>query len=89
MVVAKQKSPFKNFTIGEVNQAERNSYFVQIGNDAYAKDGNFIFTLSQAEKHYETLLSNILYTIDNGTAKQKDAAMKCLARLHILPFKLH
>ena len=87
--MAKTKSPFKGLTIGEVNKAERNSFVLQIGNDLYNRDGEFIFTLAQAEKHYETLLMNILLTIDEGSTKQKDAAMKCLARLHILPLRLH
>ena len=89
MNMAREKSPFKGFTIAEVNKAERNSYVLQIGNDFYAKDGEMIFTLAQAEKYYDTLLVNILHTIDNGNAKQKAAAMKCLARLHIQPLRLH
>lgn len=89
MNMSKVKNPFKNFTIAEVNKAERDSYVLQIGNDFYNRDGNFIFTLAQAEKNYDILLSNILHTIDNGTSKQKSAAMKCLARLHILPLRLH
>jgi hypothetical protein len=87
--MAKQKGPFKDFTVAEVNQAERNSFNIVIGNDFYAKDGEFIFTQSQAEKYYGVLLENILYTIDNGNPKQKSAAMKCLVRLHIQPFRLH
>lgn len=87
--MAKVKSPFKGFTVAEVNKAERNSYVVQIANDFYNKDGEFVFTLNQAEKHYDTLLVNILYTLDNGTQKQKDAALKCLSRLHIYPLRLH
>jgi len=87
--MAKTKSPFRGFTVAEINRAERDSFVVQVGNDLYAKDGDFIFTLSQAEKHYETLLMNILLTIDEGNHRQKDAAMKCLARLHILPLRLH
>lgn len=88
--MAKEKSPFRGFTVSEINKAERNSFVVQIGNDMYANpDGDFVFTLNQAEKYYETLLSNILYTMDNGNAKQKTAATKCLLRLHILPLRLH
>lgn len=88
--MAREKSPFRSLTVGEVNKAERNSYVVQIGNDLYRdNEGDLIFTASQAEKYYEILLNNILHTIDNGTAKQKAAAMKCLARLHILPLRLH
>lgn len=90
MNMSKIKSPFKGFTIAEVNKAERNSFVVQVGNDMYQnQDGEFIFTENQAEKYYDTLLVNILHTIDNGSEKQKIAAMKCLARLHILPLKLH
>ena len=87
--MAKERSPFKGYSIAEINKAERNSFVIQIGNDLYSKDGEMVFSLSQAEKYYDTLLVNILHTIDNGTAKQKVAAMKCLARLHILPLKLH
>lgn len=84
------KSPFRGLTIGEVNRAERNSYVVLIGNDFYeTKEKEFIFTAAQAEKCYETLLMNILHTIDNGNVKQRSAAMKCLSRLHILPLRLH
>ena len=89
MIVAREKSPFRGFTTAEINKAERSSFVVQIGNEYYSKDGNFIFTGSQAEKYYDTLLVNILYTIDNGTTKQVDAAMRCLSRLHIWPLRLH
>jgi hypothetical protein len=89
MNMAKEKSPFRGFTIGEVNRAERDSYVVLIGNDFYSCEGDMVFTANQAEKHYETLLNNILHTMDNGTDKQKSAAMKCLMKLHILPLRLH
>lgn len=84
----KQKSPFKGFTVAEVNKAERDSYVVQIGNDFYSKDGGYIFTAAQAGKYYETLLDNIVYTLDNGNERQKSAAMKCLEKLRIHPLRL-
>ena len=86
--MAKQKSPFKGFTLQEVKRAEQNSFVVRIGNDFYNNDGNFVFTQSQAEKHYETLLDNILYTIKNGNQKQKTAAEKCLLSLHIQALRI-
>ena len=87
--MSKTKGPFVGLTLSEVNQVERDSYVLQIGNDLYARDGEMVFTASQVEKHYETLLSNILHTLDSGTERQRVAAMKCLERLHILPLKLH
>ena len=86
--MAKLKSPFRGLTIKEVDKAERNSFTIRIGNDFYSNDGNFVFTKNQAEKYYETLLENILYTMDNGNEKQKLAAMKCLERLKVLPLRL-
>jgi hypothetical protein len=86
--MAKPKSPFRGLTLEEVNKAERNSFVVQIGQEFYSRDGDFIFTQNQAEKCYETLLENILYTLDNGNEKQKLAAMKCLERLKVLPLRL-
>jgi hypothetical protein len=82
------KSPFKNFTLEEIQRAESNSFVIQIGNDFYNKNGDFTFTIGQAEKYYEILLENILITLDEGTPKQKKAALSCLARLHILPLRL-
>lgn len=86
--MVKPKSPYKNFTIAEVNKAERDSYVIQIGNDMYCKDGDYIFTATQAGKYYGILLDNILYTIDSGNTKQKSAAMKCLEKLRIHPLRL-
>lgn len=87
--MGKNKSPFKNGTIEDVFNTERNYFSIQIGNDMYNKDGNFFFTVSQVEKYYNKLLNNIIYTIANGNEKQRDAAMKCLSRLYILPLRIH
>ena len=86
--MAKNKNPYKGFTTEEVNRAEANSFVIRIGNDYYNKDGNFTFSLKQAEKYYEILLHNILITIDEGTPKQKKAALACLAKLHIEPLRI-
>lgn len=86
--MAKLKSPFRGLTIKEVDKAERNSFTIRIGNDFYSNDGSFVFTKNQAEKYYETLLENILYTMDNGNEKQKLAATKCLLNLHVLELRI-
>jgi hypothetical protein len=85
----KENGPYKTLTTAEVKKAEHNSFVILIGNDFYAKNGDYTFSIAQAEKYYEILLSNILHTIDNGNPKQQSAALKCLARLHILPLRLH
>lgn len=89
MNMSKAKSPFKGFTVAEINKAERNSYVLQIGNDFYSVDGDMVFTANQVEKYYDNLMVNILHTLDSGNEKQRIAAMKCLSRLHILPLRLH
>jgi hypothetical protein len=86
--MSKTKSPFRGLEIEEVLRAEGIFFVIQIGNDYYNKDGNFTFERKEAERHYNTLLKNIMITIDKGTDRQKNAAMKCLARLHILPLRL-
>jgi len=82
------KNPLKGLTTEEIDRIERNSYVIRIGNDMYAKDGQYVFSIAQAENHYETLLENILHTIENGSVKQRNAAMKCLAKLHIQPLRI-
>ena len=86
--MSKNKSPFVGYTLEEIRRSEANSFVIMIGNDFYNKNGDFTFTLAQAEKYYEILLENILITLDEGTPKQKKAALSCLARLHILPLRL-
>jgi predicted Zn-dependent protease len=86
--MVKQKSPFIGFTEAEVRRAEANSFVVILGNDLYSKDGNFVFSLTQAEKHYYILLKNILITLDEGNPKQRKSAMHCLGKLHIQPLRI-
>ena len=83
-----EKSPFIGFTVEEIFSAEMNSYVIQIGNDFYNKDGNFVFSATQANKHYNILLTNILSTMDKGTFKQKTAALKCLGKLLVYPLRI-
>ena len=87
--MAKKKSPFRNFTEKEVLRAEATSYVVLIGNDLYSREGSLVFSLTQAEKHYNTLLQNILLTLDSGNTKQKAAAVHCLRTLKVLPLRIH
>jgi hypothetical protein len=86
--MSKKKQPFIGFTEEEIFRAEANSYVILIGNDFYSKDGDFAFSKQQAEKYYDILMENILRTLDEGTEKQRIAAMKCLARLQILPLRV-
>jgi hypothetical protein len=86
--VATKKSPFIGLTLKEVEKAERNGFLIQIGRDFYNKDNDFVFSLSQAEKYYDTLLNNILITMEEGNPKQRAAAEKCLLNLHIVPLRI-
>lgn len=83
-----KKRPFIGFTEEEIFKAEANSFVILIGNDFYMKDGDFAFSKQQAEKYYDILMDNILRTLDEGDQKQRNAAMKCLSRLHILPLRV-
>jgi hypothetical protein len=71
----------KGLTSEEIARVEFNSYIVRIGNDIYNKNGTLSF--------YYNLLRNIIISIDSGTTKQRNAAMKCLEKLQILPLRLH
>ena len=83
-----KRRPFVGFTEEEIQKAEFNSYVILVGSDFYSKDGDFAFSRHQAEKHYDMLMNNILRTLDEGNQKQKEAAMRCLARLQILPLRV-
>ena len=86
--MSNKKSPFKAFTVDEVLKVESNSYVIQIGQDFYSFDGDFVFSIAEVKKHYNKILTNILDTIDNGTVRQKNAALNCLSRFHVLPLRI-
>ena len=83
-----RKKPFNGFTEEEIKRAEANSYTILIGSDFYSKDGDFVFSRQQAEKYYDILMNNILRTLDEGNEKQRNAAMRCLNTLQILPLRV-
>lgn len=86
--MSKTKSPFVSFTLEEVERAEATCFVVRIGKEFYNKDGNFVFSLKEAERHYNILLKNIVLTLEEGTSKQKKAALSCLETLKIEPLRL-
>jgi hypothetical protein len=85
--MAKNKGPFRGFTIEDVIEAETHGFAVQLGNDFYSKNGSFVFSYSEANKHYKNILSKIVYAINNGTNKQQKDALRCLVNFKVLPLR--
>jgi hypothetical protein len=87
--MAKRKGPFRGYSEKEVLEAEASSFVIQCGNDYWSNNsGDFVFTQSQAERHYNSLLSNIILTLKEGNEMQKRSARKCLEKLWILPLRI-
>lgn len=86
--MAKNKGPFKSYSIEDVKEAESNSFVIQFGQDFFSEDGDFVFTAPQAEKHYNKLLTNIIKMLNEGTEKQRRHALNCLARLEVRPLRI-
>jgi hypothetical protein len=87
--MSKKKGPFRGYTVEEVRQAEENSFTVRLGNDFYEYEGGMVFTLKEAENHYEKLLKNINIALANGTQKELKTALRCLEKLRIEPLRIH
>lgn len=86
--MAKSKNPFVGYTIREVEEAESCSFIIQIGNSVFSRNGEYVFSKSQAERYYNKLLNSILNTLKDGNETQKHSAKKCLEKLKIMPLRI-
>lgn len=87
--MSKKRSPFKGFTVEQIEKVEACSFVIVLGNNFYDKDGNFVFSKQQAEKNYNKILSKMVEAIHYGNEKEKSNALKCMAKFKILPLRVH
>lgn len=86
--VNKNSNPFVGLTLEEVVYYESTVYVIQIGVDFFKDEDGFYFSKKQAGVVYKSLLDGLLDGINNGTEESKRLALKCLARLSILPLRI-
>jgi hypothetical protein len=87
--MSKKKGPFRGYTVEEVRNAEHEFFTILLGNDFYEYEGDMVFTLKEAQNHYEKLLKNINIALANGTSKEIKTALRCLEKLRIEPLRIH
>lgn len=88
-LMSEKKSPFVNATIEEIFKIEKEKFTIQVGADFYSDDGDFVFSEAKVKRHYNLILDNILFALENGDEKQKKAAHRCLLNFHIKPLRIH
>lgn len=86
----KQKSPYVNRTIEEVNRLELNRFYIQLGSEVYlAESGNVSFTKDKSEEIFFDILEDLYDMKKNGTKIQKVDASACLHYFKIHPLRFH
>lgn len=85
----KEKSPFRGFTLSQINSIEADTYVIQVGVDLFCYKGQFFFTKRSAALLYNKILVNLVDLINNGDTEQKNDATKCLGNLRILPLRIN
>lgn len=75
-------------TLQEIQEAEENAYIIQIGTELYNYDGCFVFDQKEAHRLYNNLLAKIKLTIKNGEKEDREVALRCVAKLFVLPLRI-
>lgn len=85
----KSKSPYKAYTIDEIEIAEASSYVIQVGADFFCHKGMFCFSEKSAVTLYNKILANLADLLANGDAKQRKEARNCLSSLKVMQLRIH
>lgn len=83
------KSPYGQYTVKEVIEAEAGNYVIQVGGDLFSYNGKMAFTKDRADMYYENVLAGLNDMKKNGSDLEKEDAVKCLIHLKIYPLRIH
>jgi hypothetical protein len=89
MTKNKLKNPYLNFTLDELARAESCCYAIQLGNDFYSHNDQCVFKKSQIIRHYNKILDELVYLLNNGSEKEKKKARFYIERFHVHPLRVH
>lgn len=84
-----EKSPYRQYTVQEVIEAEAGNYVIQVGGDLFSYNGKMAFSKDRAEMYYENVLAGLNDMKKNGSDEEKEDARKTLLLLRIYPLRFH
>lgn len=88
--MSSEKSPYKHFTIEQVEAAERGHFYIQIGQDIFTTEtGHMAFNKDKTDKFFLQLWDALDHMKKTGNKKEVEDAHICLNNLKIFPLRIH
>lgn len=87
--MSKSKSPYKNYSVEEIAQAEATNFVILLGHDLFNYEGKYVFIKEDAELYHEQIIGGLMEILESGSPSEIQEAEVCLFHLKILPFRLH
>lgn len=85
----KEKSPYVEFSIEEIQQAEMNAWTIQLGGEFFDYKGRYSFTRETAEKFYDELFTGLREMLQDQKKRDKAEVLSTLLNLRISPLRFH
>lgn len=84
----KEPSPYKNFTVEQVMEAERDRYIIQVGGEIFYEGNYCAFSKERTEEYWDLIQTGITDMIKNGNAKERADALNTCLNLRIIPLRI-
>jgi hypothetical protein len=85
----KKKSPFRNYEVEDILEAEAYYFTLQVGNDLYDHNGTITFNKQGVIRHYNKVLRELTILSLEGSAKERKKARDLLATLKVSPLRIN
>lgn len=85
-----EKNPYVNkLTLKQIEEAEANHYYIQIGEETVEYQGRQTFSKQRAEYLFDELMESLFHMVKHGTAEDRRIAKAGLLYFHIHKLRIH
>lgn len=87
-MVRKQKSPYKNFSIEQIEKVEKDRYIIQVGQELFYEGKYCAFSGAKAEELYETIWASLEIMRKTGSDIEKEEAYSSACNFRVIPLRI-
>lgn len=85
----KEKSPYVDLSIEEVQKAEAGAFVIQLGTEFYDYKGRYTFSRESVEKLYDDLYAGLHEMLHDNNKRNKSDILSTILNFRILPLRFH
>lgn len=86
--MAREKNPYVNHSIEDVEAAELNSYIIQIGTELFNEGPYEAFPKHKADQFHDAILRGFRDIFRHGTEQEKKDVMNVISNFRIVPLRI-